>query len=161
MPAEWRKQQLGTSSWAKVMLCSLPQYFLMAKHKSQSKTGREGDMEEGKILVLVSMLFTASLNQKTFKDLIYDYFMYPCFSLTVSSKISEVCGHTVQWKTQNLCLYKPILNQHVLGDFSVGYLPSICLIYPASIDLPSIFHKTNHCLATARPGDPSWLGPYL
>lgn len=141
------------------MLCSLPQYFLMAKHKSQSKTGREGDMEEGKILVLVSMLFTASLNQKTFKDLIYHYFMYPCFSLTVSSKISEVCGHTVQWKTQNLCLYKPILNQHVLGDFSVGYLPSICLIYPAS--RYSIFHKTNHCLATARPGDPSWLGPYL
>ena len=62
-------------------------------------------MEEGEILGLVSMVFTALLNPKTFKALIYYHFMYPSFPLTSSSKIFEVCGHIVQWKPCNLCFY--------------------------------------------------------
>lgn len=78
------------------MLCSLPQYSLMAKHKSSREMGRERNMEEGEILSPVSMLFTAPLNLKTFQALIYCHFMYPSFPLTSSSKIFEVSGCTVQ-----------------------------------------------------------------
>lgn len=62
-------------------------------------------MEAGEIFGLVSKLFTAPPNPKTFKALIYYHVMYPSFPLTSSSKIFEVCGHIVQWKPRNLCFY--------------------------------------------------------
>jgi len=57
------------------------------------------------MLGLVSMLFTAPPNPKILQALIDYYLIHPSFPLTSSSKMFEVCGHTVQWKPCNLCFY--------------------------------------------------------
>lgn len=103
--AEWNKTQVRDFILGKVMLCSLPQYSLMAKHKSWREKGRERNMEEEEILGPVSMLFTAPLNLKSFPALIYCHFMYPSLPLTSSSKVFEVSGCTAQQEPGNSGFY--------------------------------------------------------
>lgn len=130
----------------KVMLCSLPQYSLMAKKKGEGRWGQKEIWRKGKYLV--SMLFTAPLHLKTFQALIYGHFMYPSFPLPSSSKLFEFWSHSSTGARQSMLLLANTQSAFVRRIFS---WISHCLIYPAS--RCSIFHKTNSCLIIMRARD--------